>query len=230
MSNPNDNPLYRRWGPSIGGDFMAGVAMNEWFVDAGMDLNNATFEAVHTFGSCAVMFGLARHAAIGRTKPKFVDIGTQRGISTRVLLTVAAMTDGHVYSYDVDPGCGEGDLLRWVMERGLQKRWTFVGKPSQEVEPESDIDFLSVDGDHRYEAVCSDMARHGAAVRDGGVLILDDYHLSHPGKVRWLHERWLDLAPLTIGPWAVLHKRPGDNEIYQRNIPANPDGTWTWNL
>lgn len=221
------NPLYRRWGPNIGGNNIAGIALNEWWVDWGVA--NA-YEVAQLMASGSLLFGLARHAAIGRAKPKFVDIGVQRGVSTRILLTVAAMTDGHVYSMDPDASCGEGDLLRWVTERGLMKRWTFVAKPSQEVDPVEDTDFLSVDGDHGYEAVCSDMTRHGCAVRENGVLVLDDYHLSFPGKVRWLHERWLDLNPLTVGPWAVLRRFPGDEAVYRRVVPPNADGTWTWTL
>lgn len=163
-----------------------------------------------------MMIGLARHASLGRPKPKLVEIGTQVGHSTRALLAVAAMMDAHVYSFEIDAKCGEGKLKAWVEARGLTDRWTFTAGRSQDATPVEDADFLLVDGDHSYDAVCADMILHATKVRPGGVIVLDDYHVMFPGKNRWVQERWRELQPLTIGPWAILIKQPGDDDIYRK--------------
>ncbi len=67
-----------------------------------------------------------------------------------------------------------------------------------------ECDLLYVDGDHSYEAVVADMARHRPSVRDGGLVVLDDYHGNWPGKMRWVDERWDLLDPIIIGPTAVF--------------------------
>lgn len=142
---------------------------------------------------CGVLLGLA-----SSLRPKtIVEIGTQFGLSTRMFLE-AVGPQGVVHSIDVNPKCAE--LL-------LGPNWCFHLGRSQDVQPLS-CDLLYVDGDHSYEAVCSDMARHGPLVRDGGLVVLDDYHPSWPGKMRWIDERWGQLKPIIIGPTAVVQVTP----------------------
>lgn len=219
--------LWRRWTPDIGMADIANVLVNQWLSDFPA-IQKSPVESAHVMGAAFSLFGLARHGAIGRQNPTFVEIGTQVGLSTRVLLTVAHMTNGRLISMDIDPSCGEGKTREWAKKNDFEKRWTFIGKPSQECDVTPNADFLLVDGDHGYEAVCSDMARHGVAVRPGGVIVLDDYHQSFPGKVRWVQERWRELAPLTIGPHAVLVKLPGDDEIYTKKYVT--EASWNWSL
>lgn len=150
-----------------------------------------------------------------------VEIGTQYGISTRAFLMATPQVDRIrksdqtiawrgpkrvVHSIDIDPEAGEttGDAVDAI---GCTDRWQFHLGRSQDIEP-IECDLLYVDGDHSYAAVCSDMARHGVRVRDGGLVILDDYHWSWPGKVRWVDERRKVLDPWIIGPTAVVRVTP----------------------
>lgn len=220
------NNIWQRWIPDIGMSDIAKVLVNEWLSDF-PDLQKSPQESAHIMGAAFSLFGLAKHSAIGRKNPIFVEIGTQVGISTRVLLTAAHLTDAKVISMDIDASCGEGKTKEWAKKHGFLDRWTFHGKASQEVSPVENTDFLLVDGDHSYPAVCSDMARHGVAVRTGGLIVLDDYHTSFPGKVRWVQERWRELMPLTIGPHAVLVKMPNDDEIYKKDLTEAKEWNWT---
>ena len=191
------------------------------------ELRRSPTEVAHITCAAANMMGVAMHAATGKEKPIFVEIGTQIGISTRALLLVAERMDGHVTSMDIDPTCGEGKLRKWVEDRGLGDRWTFLAGPSQAQAPIPNADFLLVDGNHDYDAVCEDMIVHGSAVKNGAVILLDDYHVQFPGKLRWVQERWKELQPLTIGPWALLIKRPGDEAHYQKKFEGD---SWFWSL
>lgn len=149
-----------------------------------------------TAAYCGVLYGLA--VAL---KPKvIVEIGCQFGLSTRMFLATGA----EVHSYDVDLQCGD---LHLSLPVEWQKNWHFHPGKSQEIEPRG-CDLLYVDGDHSYEAVVSDMARHAPLVRDGGLVVLDDYHEGWPGKMRWVDERWNKIDPLLIGPTAVVRVTP----------------------
>ncbi len=151
---------------------------------------------------CGVLYGLAVVA-----QPKvIVEIGAQYGVSARMWLAATERTGGMVHSIDTDPECA-GMLLG--------PRWCFHLGRSQDVQPiESDL--LYVDGDHGYEAVCSDMARHGTKVRDGGLVVLDDYYFAWPGKVRWISERWSDLDPIVVGPTAIIRVTPAKRAIFSK--------------
>lgn len=225
---PFTKEQHQSWLPTVGYDNIADIALQHWLSDFPEIRTNA-LQLAHVMPFMASIFGAARHAAIGVAKPVFVEIGTQQGISTRVLLTVASITDGSVVSMDPDPGCAAtGSLKAWAEARHETHRWTHHIAKSQDVVPIEGAAFLLVDGDHGYEAVCSDMARHGAAVRDGGVIVLDDYHVQFPGKQRWLQERWDRLRPMTFGPTGVLVKHPGDDLIYKENMAAGD--RWSWRV
>lgn len=154
---------------------------------------------------CGVLYGLA-----APLQPRVVvDIGAQYGISARMWLAVTERTEGVVHSIDIDPECAKMDL---------GPRWKFHLGRSQDIEPiESDL--LYVDGDHSYAAVCSDMARHGTKVRDGGLVVLDDYFVSWPGKTRWVDERWDVLEPVIVGPTAIVRVTPAKRESFSRVFP-----------
>ncbi len=165
----------------------------------------------------ATLFGLTT----GLEPKTIVEIGAQYGVSTRAFLAATATSDRTfemkenvmewraksaacvVHSIDIDPSCGEGPTKEDITALGWADRWKFHAGKSQDLEP-IECDLLYVDGDHSYEAVCSDMARWGTKVRDNGLVILDDYHFSWPGKVRWVNERWDKIHPLIIGPTAVV--------------------------
>lgn len=166
------------------------------------------------FGYFGVLFGLAAVA-----QPKVVvEIGTQFGLSTRAWLAATERTNGVVHSIDVDAECGQGELLEDVKKAGWTDRWTFHHGKSQEIEPIA-CDLLYVDGDHAYEPVCSDMERHGVQVRDGGLVVLDDYYLLWPGKMRWVNERWAALEPIIVGPMAIIRVTPAKRAIFSKVFP-----------
>lgn len=187
--------------------------------------------AVMHGGLSVVLLGqLARHASVGVLRPRFVEIGAQGGVSTAALVATAAAVDGHVTSLEIDPSCEERIRARLTALGLPLDRWTFRAGPSQEAPVVEGADFLLVDGDHGYPAVCSDMARHGCGVRPGGVIVLDDYHMQFPGKVRWLHERWGALHLVTIGPFAVVTRRAGDESVFRAVFPGGEDARWGWRL
>jgi predicted O-methyltransferase YrrM len=218
------DPLDPRWGAIIGFSDIADLGVqNIWAESA--HTSRECREAAHAMPSLLMLFGLARHAAIGRPSPRFVEIGTQYGIGSLSLLSIATQIGGHVWSMDIDRAMGEHARQR-IRARGWEEAWTFLPGPSQIHTPIPDTDFLLVDGDHGYAAVCADMRTHGCAVRPGGIIALDDYHASFPGKVRWVQERWRDVQPLiTIGPWAIILKRPEHDEVFRRMYPGD---RWTW--
>ena len=148
-----------------------------------------------------------------------VEIGTQRGMSTRIFLAATGLSGGLVHSTDVDPECGQGKILEDLKRLGFLDRWRFRCGRSQDLEPIAS-DILYVDGDHSYEAVCSDMARYGVLVRDGGLVIMDDYNLQWPGKMQWVDERWDVLDPLIVGPFAVFRVTPEKREHFGPVAPS----------
>lgn len=140
-------------------------------------------------------------------KPKtVVEIGVQTGISTRALLAATVHTGGHLFSCDPDPQVLPA-ILPLIRQLGCEDRWHFEEKRSQDVEPRPS-DFLYVDGCHDYDCVESDMARHGVMVRDGGLVVLDDYYHWFPGKTKWVDERWSVLQPVLVGPLVVITVTP----------------------
>lgn len=154
----------------------------------------------------AMIAGLLYGLAMSAGARVIVEIGVQYGISTRMLCLAAKQNGGRLVSCDIDPQCGEGALKEDLKRLDLLPYWTFHGQPSQEMPVVEKADFLYVDGDHGYEAVRSDMARHGKAVRDGGLVVLDDYGFH--GKKQWLDERWDILAPILVGPHILVTVTP----------------------
>lgn len=172
------------------------------------------WDVAHASPSQVMLWGLARGAVRKGVPPAFVEIGTQVGGSTRVLTHIAAEFGGRVISMELDPACGAEDsiLAKDLRSFGRDKFWTFIAGPSQQTDVVEGADFLLLDGDHGYEATSSDMARHGRAVRPGGIIVLDDVHPRFPGKMRYVAER-PSLGFIHIGPWAILKKKASHNKI-----------------
>lgn len=179
--------------------------------------------------SNGLLFGLAFTASVGRTAPVFVEIGTMGGGSLRVLCAVAKRTGGHVYSIDPDEDYVRANTIPALEREGFAPYWTYIPGKSQDIEPRT-ADFLYVDGDHDYPAVCSDMARHAAAVRIGGVVLLDDVGAAFLGKLRWVVERWRDLQPLMVGPWAFWRHHPAFVDLYRADRSAGETVQWDLRL
>ena len=49
----------------------------------------------------------------------------------------------------------------------------------------NEFEIVYIDGDHSFEAVCSDIANYGPCVCPGGYLVLDDAGVLLPGKACW---------------------------------------------
>lgn len=149
-----------------------------------------------------ILYGLAMSMRSGAV---FVEIGTQKGVSTRMFLAATTLLMGRVHSVEVDGACEapiRAALQTWRAP-WVSDRWHFHSGRSQDVTPILS-DFLFVDGDHSYEAVCSDLTRWGTVVRDGGLIVLDDCCDRFPGKRRWVEEREETLGVIRIGPFAIF--------------------------
>lgn len=199
---------------------------DSWFPSCGWDhiedsLSTPFGQLVNSW--MGVLYGCARHAAIGYKRPTFVELGVMCGATTIPLILAAKETDGFLYSIEIDPS-HEEEARKRVRHFGAEDRWAFICGDSREIKPIKSH-FLYVDADHTYQSVTSDMRRHGLAVVPGGLIVLDDYHMKFPGKVRWVQERWLELKPLTIGPYVIFERRREHEETFRREY-AGEDYNW----
>lgn len=120
---------------------------------------------------------------------RIVEIGSFRGRSTIVLARASGdgvevvAIDPHLGSdrgpqeIAARPELGERDVLefRANLERhGVAGRVRHVRARSAQAPLEAPIDVLFVDGAHRFGPARGDLARWGAAVRDGGTLLVHD--------------------------------------------------------
>jgi predicted O-methyltransferase YrrM len=126
---------------------------------------------------------------------QIVEIGSYQGRSTIVLARAAAETvsvlaiDPHAGN-DRSPGVREGSPAEGqrdhvafeenLRSRGLTERVRHIRSPSQTAheDVEGDIDFLFVDGSHRYREALDDLRHWGARVRSGGTMCVHDTYTS----------------------------------------------------
>jgi predicted O-methyltransferase YrrM len=126
---------------------------------------------------------------------QIVEIGSYQGRSTIVLARAAADT---VSVFAIDPHAGN-DRAPGVREsspedgqrdhmafqenlrtRGLTERVRHIRSPSQSAheDVQGDVDFLFVDGSHRYREALNDLQRWGTRVRYGGTMCVHDTYTS----------------------------------------------------
>lgn len=77
------------------------------------------------------------------------------------------------------------------------------------------LDFVYIDGDHRYEAVCRDLALAMQKVRPGGIIALDDYFLGGwwgDGVVRATNEF------IGAHPSRLRIERAGNGQVVLRHV------------
>jgi predicted O-methyltransferase YrrM len=108
-----------------------------------------------------------------------VEIGRFRGGST--FLIASALGDGTVHSYDLESRQGRSGTeldrqLVGALERfGLTDRVELHTADSRTADPpESEIELLFIDGDHREEGVRADFARWAPRLSPGGHLLFHD--------------------------------------------------------
>jgi predicted O-methyltransferase YrrM len=133
------------------------------------------------------LHGLVRAVrALERAPSCVVEIGSYCGGSTVVIGREAARRNAGVRVYAIEPFAF--DEARYqrdyealfdanVSEWGLRATVVKVRKTSHEAAAEwkREIDFLYVDGDHRYEAVSADIRNYVPFVRAGGLVAFHDY-------------------------------------------------------
>jgi hypothetical protein len=102
------------------------------------------------------------------------EIGMRGGTSTLAWCLGADLSDGHVWSMDIEPCEGTLQMLERLSFR--PKRHSFVLGNSQTTDfPEGVyFDILYIDGDHSYEGVKGDYERHVQRLKDGGIVLLHD--------------------------------------------------------
>jgi predicted O-methyltransferase YrrM len=111
-----------------------------------------------------------------------LEIGVNQGVSTSAfLLGLEDKQEGHLWSIDIDPDCN----------RFRHPRWTFMQGDSKTIPvPQLALDVLFIDGDHRYDAVSSDLMRFAPLVKQGGLILMHD--VDPDPKLFDSNERWLD--------------------------------------
>lgn len=142
------------------------------------------------------LHGLVRAiGSLDRPPACIVEIGSYCGGSTVVIARAAVRRNPGVMVYAVEPFVFDepryhGDYERLfdanVSDWGLPQTIVKVRETSQAaaVAWKGEIDFLYVDGDHRYEAVVADIRNFVPFVRHGGLFAFHDYKLSGKDGVR----------------------------------------------
>lgn len=106
-----------------------------------------------------------------------LEIGGAWGISTLTILD--ASPSSHLTTVDIDPNI---QASREVSANGLEDRWTFVVADSRDfwTQNEDEFDLVYIDGDHSITGVRRDLHGGWAALKPGGLLVLDDIvHAAH---------------------------------------------------
>lgn len=128
-----------------------------------------------------------------------LEIGCCDGYSTCHIL---ALSDLHLTSIDPFVTDSMAPLLIGSPERFAKniapwgERHTLIKNFSQHVRWELPIDFLFIDGDHRYEAVLHDFDQFTPHLRRGGIVAMHDSRMGRPGG-----------APFHPGPTQVANER-----------------------
>lgn len=100
-----------------------------------------------------------------------VELGTQLGESTIVLLEAAKKIGANVSSIDVDPCLQACSRVRSL---GLKDYWTFIQSDDLKVKWEKPIDLLFIDTSHTYDHTLNELRKFEPYVRKGGVIIMHD--------------------------------------------------------
>ncbi len=116
--------------------------------------------------------------------PKFVDLclslnaqtvielGTRGGVSTFAWLYGISLTDGHLWSVDIDPS-----------PSFEYHRWTFI--QGNDLDPEvvkqlPTADVVFIDTSHDYQQTLAELNVYRWKVKPGGRIVLHDTELAHP--------------------------------------------------
>ena len=171
--------------------------------------------------------------------PKFLEIGSWTGISTSVLAKYAKEKDGVVYAVDWFKGTPHTSLTNLaeatpilpiftqnMAELGLSGNIKVKVMLSEEAVaefPDNSLDFIFIDGDHRYAEVKKDLIMWYPKLKPGGVFCGHDcecrpsdihweidehleedwYNDVHPGVVKAVHEHFPECNIETDIWWVI---------------------------
>lgn len=108
-----------------------------------------------------------------RDAKKVIELGTRSGVSTVAWLYGLDLTDGHLWSVDLDrPPNLPSD------------RWTFLQGNDLDVDvftalPDA-VDIVFIDTSHMYEQTLAELNLYRWKIRDGGTIVLHDTELPFP--------------------------------------------------
>ncbi len=108
---------------------------------------------------------------------KIIELGTRSGVSTIGWLYGCELTDGHVWSVDVDQA-PEFEHERWTFLRGNDLSREIVRALPV------DVDVVFIDTSHDYQQTLAELNTYRWKVRAGGKIVLHDTELAHPIGVR----------------------------------------------
>lgn len=100
-----------------------------------------------------------------------LELGTQFGNSTIVLLLAAKEINGKVATVDVDPCLDARDKIKNLQ---LDKWCTFVQNDDLNVEWNEPIDHLFIDSNHSYNHVLEQLQKYEPFVKPGGFITMHD--------------------------------------------------------
>lgn len=128
-----------------------------------------------------------------------VEIGTLHGVSTLYFALGAEKSDGLVTAVDIMRAGHniprvEDLLVDSCLEHRVQIVRSNIGSKWLEKWPSNSVDFVYVDGDHRFEGVYYDLQLAHRLLRPGGIMACDDInHPKYPGiRKAWdmLKSQW----------------------------------------
>ena len=101
-----------------------------------------------------------------------IELGTRGGVSTIAWLYGLELTDGHLYSVDIDPA-PEFEHERWTFVRGDDVDPVIVsGLPDAEI--------VFIDTSHAYRHTMQELNIYKWKVKPGGRIVLHDTELARP--------------------------------------------------
>lgn len=104
---------------------------------------------------------------------KVIELGTRGGVSTVAWLYGLELTDGHLWSVDIDPA-----------PELEHERWTFIQGSDLELSTlkqlPDDADIVFIDTSHDYQHTKAELSVYKWRVRPGGRIVLHDTALARP--------------------------------------------------
>jgi predicted O-methyltransferase YrrM len=116
-----------------------------------------------------VLYGLVRTNGW----KSLVELGVMNGVTTCVLGQAAKKNEGRLLSIDVDPAAIERAEAR-VRKHGLEGYVRLAVAESSGWKPAGQVEFLFIDGDHRYSGCKADWQTWSPQVVVGGIVAMHD--------------------------------------------------------